>query len=51
MAGRQVGFWDFENRLRELSKQGDPLAKLSEAVDFELFPPVLVEAWGVRARS
>jgi IS5 family transposase len=51
MAGRQVGFWDVENRLRELSKQGDPLEKLSATVDFELFRPVLVEAWGVRDRS
>jgi len=51
MAGRQVGFWDVENRLRELSKQGDPLEKLAGTVDFELFRSVLVEAWGVRDRS
>lgn len=51
MAGRQVGFWDVENRLRELSKQGDPLEKLAGTVDFELFRPVLRESWGVRDRS
>ncbi len=51
MAGRQVGFWDVENRLRELSKQGDPLEKLASTVDFELFRSVLSEAWGVRDRS
>ena len=33
MAG-QRGFWDVEHRLQELSKQGDPLEKLSRTVDF-----------------
>jgi hypothetical protein len=27
MTGRQPGFWDVEERLRELSVQGDPLEK------------------------
>ena len=40
MAG-QRGFWDVEYRLQELSKQGDPLEKLSRTVDFELFRPTL----------
>lgn len=40
MAG-QRGFWDVEHRLQELSKQGDPLEKLSGTVDFELFRPTL----------
>ncbi len=34
---RQAGFWSVEDRLRELSAQGDPLEKLLEIVDFELF--------------
>ena len=37
MAGRQPGFWDVEERLRELSAQGDPLEKLAATVDFEMF--------------
>jgi len=43
---RQPGFWSVEDRLRELSAQGDPLEKLLEIVDFELFRPVLDEAFG-----
>lgn len=45
---RQRGFWDVEHRLQELSRQGDPLEKLSATVDFELFRPVLEEALGPR---
>ena len=37
MAGRQPGFWDVEDRLQELSAQGDPLEKLAATVDFEMF--------------
>ena len=36
MAGRQVGFWDVEERLRELSAQGDPLEKLAATVDSQI---------------
>lgn len=48
MAGRQVGFWDVEDRLRELSAQGDPLEKLAATVDFEMFRADLVAALGRR---
>jgi IS5 family transposase len=44
----QRGFWDVEHRLQELSRQGDPLEKLSLTVDFEIFRPVLDEAPGPR---
>jgi transposase, IS5 family len=40
----QRGFWDIEERLKELSAEGDPLEKLSATVDFELFRPVLMKA-------
>lgn len=40
----QRGFWDFEERLKELSAEGDPLEKLGATVDFELFRPVLAKA-------
>ena len=43
MAG-QPGFWDFEDRLAQLSAQGDPLEKLNATVDFELFRADLVGA-------
>lgn len=43
MAG-QKGFWDVEDRLAELSAEGDPLEKLSATVDFEAFRPILLRA-------
>jgi len=48
MVGRQPGFWDVEERLRELSVQGDPLEKLAATVDFEMFRGDLVAALGPR---
>lgn len=51
MAGRQPGFWDVEQRLRELSAQGDPLEKLGATVDFEIFRADLDAALGPRDRS
>jgi hypothetical protein len=45
MQGRR-GFWDVEDRLKELSAEGDPLERQGGTVDFELFRPVLVEALG-----
>lgn len=41
----QRGFFDEELRLEKLSQQGDPLKKLREAVDWELFRPLLKEAF------
>jgi transposase len=46
----QPGFWSVEDRLRELSEQGDPLEKLTEIVDFEMFRPVLAAALGPDGR-
>ncbi len=40
----QRGFWDFEQRLEELSAEGDPLEKLAATVDFEMFRPILLRA-------
>ncbi len=48
MAAGQAGFWDFEERLRALSSQGDPLEALAATVDFEMFWPVLAAALGRR---
>ncbi len=43
MAG-QSGFFDYEDRLAALSAAGDPLERLSSAVDFEIFRPALKRA-------
>ena len=51
MAGRQPGFWDVEERLRELSAQGDPLERLGATVDFEIFRAALDASVGPRDRS
>ena len=37
------GFFDEEFRLEKLSFQNDPLVKLKERIDFELFRPLLEE--------
>ena len=48
MSAGQPGFWDVQDRLRELSAQGDPLEKLARTVDFELFRGELTTALGTR---
>ncbi len=50
-SGDQPGFWDVQDRLRELSAQGDPLEKLAATVDFEIFRPDLTAGLGMRDRS
>ena len=42
--GRQPGFFDVEERLRELSAKGDDLERLRVLVDFEAFRPELERA-------
>ena len=42
--GRQPGFFDVDDRLRELSAKGDDLERLTTLVDFEWFRPVLEQA-------
>lgn len=41
---RQPGFFDVEERLRELSAKGDDLERLNELVEFEAFRPELERA-------
>lgn len=48
MSSGQSGFWDVQDRLRELSAQGNPLEKLATIVDFELFRAELTAALGTR---
>jgi transposase, IS5 family len=40
----QAGFFDFDERLEELSAKGDHLERLNGLVDFELFRPDLEKA-------
>jgi IS5 family transposase len=40
----QVGFFDIDERLRELSAKGDDLERLNAIVDFEVFRPDLARA-------
>lgn len=37
----QPGFFDLQDRLQKIDKSGDPLAKINEAVDWEIFRPAL----------
>ena len=41
---RQLGFLDFDIRLDRIDKAGDPLKKINEAVEWEIFRPLLEEA-------
>src|SRR5829696_8384523 len=40
----QVGFFDVDARLKDLSAKGDALERLNAIVDFELFRPDLARA-------
>jgi hypothetical protein len=51
MSEGQAGFWDVQERLRELSAQGDALEKLAATVDFEIFRAGLAAALGARDRA
>lgn len=47
----QPGLFDMENRLESLSKFGDPLEKLKEVVDFEIFRTEIEDALEFKDRS
>lgn len=38
----QSSFFDLEDRYRQLSRSGDPLERLSRAIDWEMFRPLLL---------
>ena len=40
---RDYGFWDQDIRMSKLSQLGDPLERLKEGIDFEIFRPLLEE--------
>jgi hypothetical protein len=37
----QPGFFDLDERYEQLSEAGDPLVKLGDLIDFEIFRPQL----------
>ncbi len=48
---QQKGFFDEDFRLEKISKQGDPLRKLDEYIDWELFGPILKKAFCKEAKG
>ena len=53
---KQIGFFDEDNRLKRISEMGDPLEKVTKAVDWEIFRPILnavfqKEGRGIGGRS
>ena len=44
MAGRMPGFFDIDERLRELSAKGDDLERINELFDFEMLEAVVPRA-------
>lgn len=40
----QLGFLDFDTRLQRIDKAGDPLTTLNEAIDWEIFRPLIEKA-------
>jgi transposase, IS5 family len=41
----QIGLFDLENRLAELSAMGDPLEKLNKAINWTHFKPIIAKAF------
>lgn len=51
MTGLIEGFFDEDFRLEKISKQGDPLRKLDEYIDWEMFRPILKKAFRKKAKG
>jgi IS5 family transposase len=47
----QLGFFDVAKKLQELSNLGDPLEKLTKAIDWERFKPVIAKAFRKERKS
>jgi IS5 family transposase len=48
---KQLGFLDFDTRLQRIDKAGDPLSKLNQAIDWEMFRPLLEKARRKKKKS
>jgi len=49
--GSQIGLFDVENKLAQLSAIGDPLEKLNNAINWKLFKPILNKAFRKERKS
>jgi len=47
----QPGFFDLQDRLHKIDKNGDPLTKINEAIKWEMFRPVLEKARDTNRQS
>lgn len=48
---KQLGFLDFDIRLQRIDKAGDPLTKINDTIDWEIFRPILEQARKKEKRS
>jgi transposase len=48
---KQKGFFDEDFRLEKISRQGDPLLKLKDLINWEMFRPVIREAFTNEAKG
>ncbi len=48
---KAIGFFDEDIRLTKLSRLGDPLERLSQGIDFELFRPALTDNLHVEPKN
>ncbi|MDP2208525.1 MAG: transposase [Bacteroidota bacterium] len=51
MRKNNPGFFDEQNKLERISRLGDPLEKINEAIDWNLFVPILNEAMRKEAKG
>ena len=48
---KQKGFFDEDFRLEKIRRQGDPLLRLKDLINWEMFRPVLFEAFMKEAKG
>ncbi len=47
----QPGFFDLRERLHEIDKNGDPLTKLNQAINWEMFRPAIEKVRDIKRQS
>ena len=47
----QLGFLDFNIRLQRIDKAGDPLIKINNTIDWEIFRPIIEQARKKKKKS
>ena len=48
---KQLGFLDFDTRLQRIDKAGDPLTRINNTIDWEIFRPILEQARSKNKKS